>query len=228
MNKRRNIIICLVAGVLLVLVVILLVFSGSWFGQKTGFKISNSDDYLKNVKQADKDNLLMVIGNQVKNVSGIDLEQNLVEGVIREGSYKEELQPDMVISSFLIDIDAVQQTYTVEFPWSRDIDVSDGITVECPRNNLAKYPDSYCTGIYTTSATIGIYLPYEGNVNGNKYSVYENYLVENGLDLFVTACGDEKMMDLVKNDFEGWINNTRFLENIYNINVVDICNQFNE
>ena len=228
MNKRRNIIICLVAGVLLVLVVILLVFSGSWFGQKTGFKISNSDDYLKNVKQADKDNLLMVIGNQVKNVSDIDLSQNLVEGVIREGSYMEEVQGDLVTSSFLIDIDAVQQTYVVEFPWSKKMDVSDGITVECPRNDQSKYPDSYCTGIYTTSATIEIYLPYTGNVNGNEYSVYENYLVENGLDLFVTACGDENLMNMAKNDFEGWINNTRFLENIYNINVVDICNQFNE
>ena len=169
-NKRKNIII-VVAAVVLVLVVVgvVLALVGGLFGQKSGFKISNEEQYLKNIRQEDKDALLSVLANHVKNVSDIDVEKTLVEGSIRDGSYSEDRQGDVVISNFLLDIDAIQQTYLVEFPWSKSTDVPDGISVECPRNDQSKFPDSYCMGIYTTSATIEIYLPYKGNVDGNEY-----------------------------------------------------------
>lgn len=225
-RKRKNVIIILAVMLVIIFVVIGLLII--LFNKKTGFKISNEGQYLKDVKQADKDVLMSVLANQIKNVSDIDVEKNLVEGSIRDGSYSENTQDGVTVSKFLLDIDAIKQTYTVEFPWSRSDDVPDGISVECPPNSQSKFPDSYCIGTYTTSASIGIYLPYDGNINGSKYSVYANYLVENGLDLFVTACGDENLMDMAKKNFENWIDNTNFLENIYTINLVDICTQFSQ
>ena len=224
-KKRRNIII------ILAVVIIICVAAGviiSLFNKKSGFKISNGEQYLKDVKQADKDVLMSVLANQIKNVSDIDVEKELVEGSIRNDSYSEKIQGDVVVSNFLLDIDAIEQTYTVEFPWSRSGEVPDGISVECPRNDQSKFPDNYCIGTYTTSASIDIYLPYDGDINGNKYSVYANYLVENGLDLFIVACGDDNLMNMAKKNFEDWIDNTNFLENIYTINLVDICTQFSQ
>ena len=225
-KKRRNIII--ISVVAIIIICVFAVVMVSLFNKKSGFRISNEGQYLKDVKQADKDVLMSVLANQIKNVSDIDIEKNLVEGSIRDGSYSENTQDGVTVSKFLLDIDAIKQTYTVEFPWSRSGEVPDGISVECPPNSQSKFPDSYCIGTYTTSASIGIYLPYDGDVNGNKYSVYADYLVENGLDLFITACGDENLMDMAKKNFENWIDNTNFLENIYTINLVDICTQFSQ
>lgn len=227
-NRRKNTIIVLgVVVFILIAIGVILALMGGMFSKKSGFKISNEEQYFKNIRQEDEDVLLSVLSNQVKNVSDIDVEKTLVEGSIRDGSYSEDRQGDVVISNFLLDIDAIQQTYLVEFPWSKSTDVPDGISVECPRNDQSKFPDSYCIGIYTTSASIEIYLPYNGSVKDNSYSVQANYLIENGLDLFIASCGDENLMKAAKKDFENWISNTKFLENIYNINLVDICTQFN-
>ena len=99
MEKRRNIIIVSVVAVVLIVCVVLGIVL-NLFAKKSGFKISNEGQYLKDVNQADKDVLMSVLANQVKNVSDIDTEKTLVEGSIREGSYNEDIQSGIVVSNF--------------------------------------------------------------------------------------------------------------------------------
>ena len=230
MNKRRIIILILVVALFILIPIIIFLLSlGGLFNKEKGFNISNIDEYLKKVDPDDKNFLLSALFKQVKNFSDADLENNLVEGEIRDGSYSEKKEGKITTSVFLLDIDAIGQTYRISFPWSYsdDEDTTTGLSIDCPPSDQSKFPDNYCESAYTNSSSIEIYLPYTGNVDGQKYEVKKNYLMENELKLFMVACGNDDLLEAAKADFVNWINNTKFLENIYDIDTVDTCTQFN-
>lgn len=108
----------------------------------------------------------LLIGTQLKNllVGNYGVSQDtMIEAVVREDSYKEEIGEDLTNATFLVDIDEIKQTFVITATWSDTIVVPDGVLISCPTKAESKYPDSFCIGMYDNTDEVE---------NKIKYPIY--------------------------------------------------------
>ena len=104
---------------------------------------------------------------------------------------------------FLIDIDAIQQTYQVSY-------IESAVYIECPENGQSKYPGSVCDiaeldGESTISKNLGDYLPYDGEVNGIEYLVDESSEESGELYFHIYECRNDDLVQPILDDFKNII-----------------------
>jgi hypothetical protein len=114
---------------------------------------------------------------------------------------------------FLIDIDAIKQTYFVSY-------IDSALYLSCPELGQSKYPDSYChvvelDGESTISNNLGEYLPYDGEVNGIEYLVDESSEESGKLYYHIYECKDDNIVQPVLDDFKTVIEGVGLDANIF-------------
>lgn len=115
------------------------------------------------------------------------------------------IRPDTVKSlgssaSFIMDIDAYQQSYNIKLAWSDQPDsIPADAVIECATRDQSKYPDVPCFGMYYNSDSPALYLPYNGTLpSGASFSAtfshMDNYQ-NNYIIVSVQDCGSSSLKD---------------------------------
>lgn len=145
-----------------------------------------------------KNRIWTILGNHMEQLNKNEID----DAVIREGTYNEEIKKNgntnIHNASFLVDIDSLKQTFAVSVSWADSDKVeftSNPISVECPKKSEMKYPETFCYGINTTTASPGIYLPYtkpKGEHGDYYYTIRQDYDDANKINVVIRACDYEK------------------------------------
>lgn len=107
------------------------------------------------------------------------------DAYIRDSSYSKIEDNDLISESFLLDIDSLMITYKVNYTWSDKATVTDGIIIDCPTLEEAKYKNTKCVGMYNNSEEMAIRakfpitsaLPIEVDEYSDNYSKHINYTI---------------------------------------------------
>lgn len=124
MEKRKNPIIIFgcIFGVLCVILIVVAIVSNSLKKGEFGdtLKIDNFDSYEKNTPEDLKESIFATLYNTVK--INLNNEQKIVKSgaKIRDNSYTTQLDAKTYTSSFIVDIEKLQQSYKVFYSWSND------------------------------------------------------------------------------------------------------------
>ena len=117
--------------------------------QDKAVNIDNINDFLSSTPAKDKvalEQSLYLIAKANNTTAN-----ELGPATIRDGSFSETLDNKVHYTSFLVDIDSIQQTYQISFNWSDEIHISNGIIINCPDPKDSKYPGVICKGMYNSS-----------------------------------------------------------------------------
>lgn len=114
--------------------------------------------------------------------------------VVRDGTVETFRNGEAgTVTTFLVDIDSLRQTYRVQVTDTSDnlTDVSAYIT--CPKVEEMKYSESECKGHYgSTSSAVEMHLPYTGVLaNGEKYLIKSVTMTNAGervLQIYLYSC----------------------------------------
>lgn len=183
--------------------------------------VTNLDEKASSAPIIEKD----LFRRQLKNVILLNPDikaSDIKDAVIRNGSYSEKTRDGITTAKFIIDIDSIKQSYTVDFSWSDTESLSTNIFIECPTVFESKYPDSNCVGMYTTSSSPELYLPYKGTTkSGISYEISVKQY--NGRDFyFEVSTKNCQNLDEAKAAAEAWLNTTP-LKSLYPIEVKRFC-----
>ncbi|MBR3138677.1 hypothetical protein IKG38_01515 [Candidatus Saccharibacteria bacterium] len=127
-------------------------------------------------------------------------EADVTDVVVREGSVRSFTEKSndeiMKITSFLVDIDSLRQTFRVKvYDYTGELkDLP--VMINCPEASETKYPDSECNGVYgSTSKSIRNNLPYEMKLTtGEKVLVKSIGVTRDGQQLvqvYLYSCGED-------------------------------------
>lgn len=132
-----------------------------------------------------------------------------VSAVIRPESFEDTSEGSISTVSFIMDIDSYQQTYRAYVSWSDDGEwLPEDILIECATNDLSKYPNVPCYGMYFDSNDIALYLPFTGTINGSiEYTVKQRYYANGDpyLEVAVDSCGDQSILDQALASAKTWL-----------------------
>ena len=144
--------------------------------------------------QGIKNEVWYLIQNNVPDVTRADVD----DAVIREGSYEESTENDITTATFLLDIDSLKQTYFVTVSWSKTVELSDYLTINCPPKSEMKYPETVCYGMYNNTYSLDLYLPYgvSPNVSDDSPAAPYYYITgdedDKSIDIMVSVCDADK------------------------------------
>ncbi|MBR3157307.1 hypothetical protein IKF20_02685 [Candidatus Saccharibacteria bacterium] len=143
-----------------------------------------------------EENIWQLIESNVPNVD----RNNIKDVTIREGTYEESENEDGSISvNFIVDIDSLKQTYTVSTGWSKDKSVVYEVIVDCPPQELMKYPETVCQGTYNNTYSLDLYLPYvvDSSIEDAAPLVFmDGNESKRTIDVTVSACNPEQYKKL--------------------------------
>ena len=207
LSKRQRIGLFVIVQVIMILLLVAMV--KVFTAEKAHVSIENGDTYVDMPKDAESfisDNIWQVIKNNVLNS-----DRNDIDVVIRDGTYKETEHDDWIEASFIVDIDELKQSYTVNTGWSKDKSVVYEVVVDCPPVELMKYKETVCVGTFNDSGSLNLYLPYsvypddytEGEDEAMAPEIYiDGDEAEKNIDIMVSICDAEnfknKAMDYLK------------------------------
>lgn len=220
LSKKQKALLISIPILFITIIIISLFF---YFQQKPKqINIVGLDEKNSSAPISDKDILKAQLYRVIS--SNPDIENSKIsDAILRNDSYIEETVGDITTANFIIDIDSIQQSYTVSFSWSKNNDLPNSILIECPNIFESKYPDSYCIGMYTTSDSPILYLPHEGDTtSGISYQI--NFKSYTGDEPFIeVSTKDCQNLDEAKAAAEAWLNTTP-LKSLYPIEVKRFCN----
>ncbi len=163
----------IVGGLVLVFGVIAVIVVGV-------FNIINSEPKVQinfgtdsNIPTGEIKNVREILVEVIKN-NTLDFDDNLIyEGVAR--NYEEEKSDGLTTANFVVDFDAIKESYAVSVVWPDPNDGSPNIIVSCPIFD-SKYPETPCKTEVNDSTDIISYLPHEGNFGSDKkYNISPRY-----------------------------------------------------
>lgn len=208
-KQKLVLLVCFVVFVLLVIVGLINVFS---LRSKDEVVISNLENYASAAPRAYKEDLqstLWFVLNKRFNLSEGKVSEYDV--VIREGSYKESVGDDTTVAKFLVDVDALRQTFAVTFSWpSRGsrVNIMERAVINCPKREEMKYPDSFCDGQYNNSTDLDLYLPYT-KYDANSNPLYQITYYDGWIMVSLQTCGDEKLTAQYRAEVDAWLKDTK-------------------
>ena len=206
LNKKQKFLLIFIPILIVSVILAFLVFS--YFNQKSRqIEIIGLNKEAATAPNIDK----TILEEQLKNVvlKNPDInEKDISTATIREGSYSEQTKDNVTTAHFIIDLDSIKQTYTVSFSWSDNVNIPNSTYIECPTLKENKYPDSKCIGMYTTSDSPELYLPYKGTtVSGLSYQISLKYYNGGGEYLEVSTKDCQNLED-AKKAAEEWLKTT--------------------
>ena len=144
-----------------------------------------------------KSNFSAQLYNQLKTNFDIPYQRGAVKATIRPDTYTQDIGTVTTIS-FIVDIDDFQQTYQTSLMWTdSEIFIPENVVLKCTKKELAKYPDAVCHGMYDSSNSISLYLPYETTLeSGEKISLQKDYIDSDGIQVMkvlVDNCGNQNI-----------------------------------
>ncbi len=173
-----------------------------------------------------------VIQENISNIlrrNSIISSTEVVDAEIREGSYKESIDDDLVVSKLIADVESLQYSFQVTVTWWRGMNDNREITdpdvvVECPYYTDVIYKDKKCIA-QEPYQQIKRYLPYYQYLgSGQKFGVsLKQFNDEYYLAVEVKACGDENVTESTVDATKKWIKSMYMDTNDYRIETFDIC-----
>ncbi len=219
-KKQKFFIIFIPALIIIIIITSFIIHTIIQESQKVS--IINLDEKTSSAPIIEKD----LFRRQLKNVILLNPDikaSDIKDAVIRDGSYSEEIKNEVTTAKFIIDIDSIKQSYVVNFSWSNTENIPNNIFIECPTIFESKYPDSNCVGMYTTSSSPELYLPYKGTTkSGIQYEISVKQY-NGGNFYFEVSTKDCQNLDEAKAAAEVWLNTTP-LKSLYPIEVKRFCN----
>ena len=150
-KNKNKIVIAVILGIgALTIVLLAIIFAQSVSHQKEIVSISNYPDSLQDDMKSNLEIQLRRLLDLNFGASG----EIGISAEIRQNTFLQDINDGVVTSSFLIDIDAYKQTYSVIMSWSDTVEISDGILISCPEARLMKYPEVNCVAMYDDSQDV--------------------------------------------------------------------------
>lgn len=145
-----------VIAFIVIVVLIVIMWAGEFFHKNpygNEIRISNFDEYFKDVPKEDEDKIFYNLYNIVKQNSSANEDVGSFVGVVRENSVEKEFdsEADIYYGSFLVDLEAARQSYRVQFEWSvtkSKYIVGTSVTITCPKSNELIFGDFNCIDIF--------------------------------------------------------------------------------
>lgn len=150
---------------------------------------------------------------------------NVNDVKIRDGSFKKEGQSIF----FIIDIDSLKATYTIEITSDSKNNASDDILINCPRKDQMKYQETFCDGMYNNTSSPELYLPYTSyKSNIQERSTYEWSIMINPKNsqefiMDLKTCEDQNLYDQRYNAAMKWLKATPIQIDKYHIEIETSC-----
>lgn len=193
-------------------------------------QVANFDE-TTNVPKDYQEYIQKLIWKKIENnmdISGVVYE----DAKVRDSSYQEETEGEVVTASFIIDIEKLRYSFAVAVRWNTNKKsiVDPDIQITCPHYLDVIYTDTKCIAT-TPAAQISRYLPhYETIPDGKKISInfrvyefYQAYAGEQYLAVEVKACQNAETISLAKSAAINWIKSIYLDPNDYHMEIVDSC-----
>ena len=125
-----------------------------------------------------------------------------------------------VVSSFLVDIDSVKQTYKITIVRSPEEMTDIPVQINCPHISQMKYPEVECIGYYgDSSKKVEHHLPYETKLTSNEKVIVKS-LANFTIQVYLYSCDQKspktkETEELIKN----WIKEIGDDASLYQLNV---------
>ena len=161
---------------------------------------------------------------------GIDDDKDPI-GIIRKETVTTKTEKDGTkLHQFIVDVDNYELTYRAEV-WERTDKDESQAYFYCVPPDQSKYPNRFCIGYNgqsTIDVTIGYSLPLSAKETKNGYFYdakikYTENSIRPYIDIFVSSCGNQRIVDEVREDFRDWITEQGYNAEIYDIQVPDYC-----
>lgn len=134
---------------------------------------------------------------------------------IRENSFSEQSSGDIVITSFLVDLESLRYTFRITFNWNQKNQQASKdpvISINCPTPEEIIYPDTKCPLEITLQ--LRNYLPHEEhlsdgtqiNLTLQRYAAYQNHANETYLNVSLPTCHSYEQLLEAKNVTQKWLN----------------------
>ena len=199
-NLSRNQRIGFLVGLQLIVIVVLVVCTQLALRPRENVFVDNAnvtnipDDEWRGIKSE----LWELIQNNVTGATEADVD----DVVVREGTYKESYQNDITTAKFLIDIDSLKQTYVVTVSWSDEVELMDSLTIDCPKKEEMKFPETMCYGMYNNTKSLSLYLPYvvKSKYEGGAPNIYiEGNENNRRIDVMLSTCDTDALRSQAEN-----------------------------
>ena len=218
--------ITIIAGVMVGLIAILAIVAAI-LNQKA-LEIVNFDQVDSSLGGKERNELENHIYQALKNGGIVKDGDGGIKELIRNSSYSETEADGVTNYDFLVDMDEPKMTYKVDFALVDGEGFYESPIIECPETSLMKFPEVNCIGgrTSTMSVTIGKHLPYYFHLDSGEFvTVTYEYTTEqlNNLNVRVSSCGDETIVDTVRTEIEEWIRSLGYEPERYNINIPEYC-----
>lgn len=226
--KRKIIIILMIA--MIGFVVVMVVVNRVIEERSQNIIIENYNEYLSGAPNNYKKTLLSEVYRAIKDSLPLDVDEDtfVSDARIRDDSYEEIVEDDIVSASFLLDIDSLKMTYDVAFSWSKDKKetLPDSVIVNCPPIYDMKYPETTCYGMYNETSSPELYLPYTTYKDDGtaKYQITitpELYFI----NIYTNACGNTDLIEQYKKEALTWLQSTPIHYKNYSLYYDDVCNK---
>ena len=164
------------------------------------------------------------IGDILRKSTMLD-ETETADGKIREGTYSESTDGDIVTAAFIVDVESVKQSFDVKVIWLKGKDIGDdpNVTITCPYYTDVIYTDTKCQ-VTTPENQLKRYLPHYDYIDDTKYAVnYQRYTDQMYLRIEIAACGDANLQKSAIDETKNWLKSRYLDPNDYKIETVDTC-----
>ena len=99
---------------------------------------------------------------------------------IRPETYHVENKQGINTASFIMDLDAYQQSYSIQMVYSDEHHITEDVFISCAPTDVTKFPQQTCYGAYENTDSPRFYLPYTGKTSSDvdftaTYSFQDDY-----------------------------------------------------
>ena len=190
--------------------------------------IKNYDRYLSSAPESYEETLLTQIYSLIQDSLpvGTDEDSFVRDAEIRKDSFTENKEDGITSTHFLLDIDSLKMTYTVDFAWSKSKKeiLPDSIIVNCPPISEMKYPETTCYGMYNTTSSPELYLPYTAFAEDGKIK-YQLTLSQDLyiINIYTNACNDKALENQYREEALEWLKSTPINYENYSLYYDNVC-----
>ena len=187
-QQKRNLILGFISFILIIVIISVIIIINT----PSTRIIGNNNIPAKELSQL-KNQLTTLINNQYNIIDSKNLD---IE--IREDTYIESNDNDIITTNFLVDIPSIEQTFSIDMSWSEKTKkYSADFSISCPSEEQSNYPNSLCiTEANSSYDYLSEYLPYYGNINEGSFTISQGYLNNSPtLKISINSCGNKDIQN---------------------------------
>lgn len=224
MKNQKIILISLATGIIAVILVALL---GTLLVKKP-LNLYNLDQVDSGLSSSEVGDLEKFLWQSLQRTQGYDDDRQEIVALIRPSSFSKTEQNGIKNYSFIMDVDEFKATYLVSFALMGNKGFYESPMVDCPAPDLMKYPETYCKGEKTSTAsvTVGRSLPYYFNLDSGELitvTLSRTNANEEYLNVRVSSCGNKTVITEATKSVQNWIKSLGYEPEKYKIIVPELC-----